>query len=71
MRRRLVLLALVLDTLGAAAFAMGLPIPGFGADDATEPGRYALVAGACLEVTQADGEVLAGRPVAAELCAAG
>lgn len=68
MRRRLVLLALVLDTLGGAAIAFGLPVPGFGGD--AEAGRYAVVAGECLEVIESTADGLAGRPVAAELCAA-
>jgi hypothetical protein len=63
MRRRLVVLALVLDTLGAVAVAAGLPFGG-----AAEADRYAVVAGACVEVLDAGPGTLAGRVVADDLC---
>ena len=69
MRRRLVLLALALDTLGGAAVALALPTSG--ADGAADAGRYAVVAGACVEVLDAEGGLLAGRLVEAERCTAG
>lgn len=65
MRRRLVVLALVLDTLAGAAVALGMPLPTYEAED----DRYAVVAGTCVEVLDTKADLLAGRPVASELCA--
>lgn len=63
MRRRLLVLALVLDTFCGVAVAVGLPVGGAeGAD------RYAVVAGACVEVMDAEAGTVAGRIVADDLC---
>lgn len=63
--RRLALLALVLDTLAGGA----LFVAGSAADGPSD--AYVEVAGVCVEVTERDGETLAGRPVDADLCRLG
>ena len=67
--RRLALLALVLDTLIGGALIFGAPL--VDADPPSPVDAYVSVDGACMEVIDADTQMLAGRPVADALCAAG
>ncbi len=68
MRRRLVILALALDTLGALAAPAALPaVLGLLGDDVP---RYERIAGTCVELDDEADAMLSGQPVADVWCAA-